>query len=81
LRNPHELFLAAGTLFFRQGEVPNGVYVVRDGNASLIMKTESGAVLLRLEVLAGSLLGFQASSRTSATRFLPSLFPAPISDS
>lgn len=51
MRNPHELFLAAGTLFFRQGEVPNGVYVVRDGNASLIMKTESGAVLLRLEFL------------------------------
>jgi len=46
-----------GYTLFRQGEEPTGVYVVYGGSASLAMKSESGAVLLSLEVPAGSLLG------------------------
>jgi CRP-like cAMP-binding protein len=46
-----------GYTLFRQGESPNGVYVVCKGSASLVMKSESGSVLMSLEVPAGSLLG------------------------
>lgn len=42
---------------FRQGETPNGVYVVCNGSASLVMKSKSGSVLMSLEGPAGSLLG------------------------
>jgi len=46
-----------GYTLFRQGETPKGVYVVCNGGASLVMKSESGAVLMSLDVPDGSLLG------------------------
>src|SRR5579862_2322072 len=67
-----------GYTLFRQGEVPTGVYVVCDGNASLVMNSESGAVLLSLEVPAGSLLGLPGIVANECYTF--SAFALPGSD-
>jgi CRP-like cAMP-binding protein len=69
---------SSGYTLFRQGEVPSGVYVVCEGNASLVMKSESGAVLLSLEVPAGSLLGLPGIVANECYTF--SAFALPGSD-
>jgi CRP-like cAMP-binding protein len=47
-------------VLFKQGEAPRGLYIVRSGGASLVMKSGSGKVVLRLNAVAGSLLGLPA---------------------
>jgi len=46
-----------GYTLFRQGDPPTGVYILRSGEAWLIVKSNSGRALLSLQVPAGSLLG------------------------
>ena len=48
---------SSGYTLFRQGESPKGLYILCSGEASLVMKSTSGAVLMTLQVPAGSLLG------------------------
>jgi CRP-like cAMP-binding protein len=47
----------SGYTLFSQGDPPTGVYILRQGEASLVMKSKSGKVLISLQVPAGSLLG------------------------
>jgi len=69
---------SSGYTLFRQGETPNGVYVVCDGSASVVMKSESGAVLLSLEVPVGSVLGLPGIVANECYTF--SAFAQPGSD-
>src|SRR5258708_6117414 len=54
------VFCKEGQILFKQGDAPKGLYIVRSGGASLVMKSVSGKVVLRLNVVAGSLLGLPA---------------------
>jgi CRP/FNR family transcriptional regulator len=47
-------------VLFRQGEPPIGVYILRSGEAALIMTSEAGEVVMCLRATAGSLLGLPA---------------------
>ena len=47
-------------VLFRQGEPPIGVYILRGGEAALIMTSEAGEVVMCLRATAGSLLGLPA---------------------
>ena len=49
-----------GQILFKQGEVPIGLYLLKTGKASLIMKTEKGKEVVHLTVSAGSILGLPA---------------------
>lgn len=44
-------------VLFSQGEAPTGLYILRSGEAALIMRSEYGEVVMCLRVAAGSLLG------------------------
>jgi CRP-like cAMP-binding protein len=46
----------SGTLF-SQGEVPRGLYILRSGEAALVMRSASNRVVMCVNVGAGSLLG------------------------
>jgi CRP/FNR family transcriptional regulator len=47
-------------VLFCQGEAPTGVYILRSGEAALIMTSEAGEVVMCLRAAAGSLLGLPA---------------------
>ena len=49
-----------GRILFNQGEVPVGLYLLKTGKASLIMKTDKGEEVVHLTVCAGSILGLPA---------------------
>ena len=64
-----------GYTLFRQGESPNGVYVVCSGSAYLGMKSESGAELLSLAIPAGSLVGLAGIFANECHRFYAVALP------
>jgi len=49
-----------GAMLFRQGEIPTGLYIIRSGKASLLMKAENGVEVAHFTVSAGSILGLPA---------------------
>jgi CRP-like cAMP-binding protein len=49
-----------GRILFNQGDVPVGLYFLKTGMVSLIMKTEKGKKLVHLTVRPGSVLGLPA---------------------
>ncbi len=49
-----------GRILFNQGEAPIGLYLLKTGKASLIMKTEKGKEVVHLTVRSGSILGLPA---------------------
>ena len=49
-----------GHRLFNQGETPIGLYILKIGKASLLMKAENGTELLHLTVGPGSILGVLA---------------------
>ena len=49
-----------GRILFNQGEDPVGLYLLKTGKASLIMKTDKGEEVIHLTVSAGSILGLPA---------------------
>ena len=49
-----------GHILFNQGDSPRGIYILRRGEASLIMQSPSGAIVFSLRAPAGSLLGLPA---------------------
>jgi CRP-like cAMP-binding protein len=51
---------AKGQMLFQQGEAPLGLYVLRSGNATLVMKDESGAEVMHMTIGAGCILGMPA---------------------
>ena len=49
-----------GQVLFKQGDAPLGLYILRNGKASLVMKDESGTEVMHLTIGAGSILGVPA---------------------
>jgi CRP-like cAMP-binding protein len=47
-------------MLFQQGEAPIGLYLLKTGKASLIMKTDKGEEVVHLTVGSGSILGLPA---------------------
>jgi len=47
-------------VLFRQGEMSTGIFIVRSGSASLLMKAENGVEVAHITVTAGSILGLPA---------------------
>jgi len=47
-------------VLFCQGETPGGLYIIRSGEAALVMRSDSGEVVMCLRGAAGSLLGLPA---------------------
>ena len=44
-------------VLFRQGDAPNGLYILHEGEATLTMESAAGEVVLSVHPPAGSLLG------------------------
>jgi len=51
------ILCSEGGILFSQGDVPAGLYILRTGEAALMMKSASGNVVMCLHASAGSLLG------------------------
>jgi CRP-like cAMP-binding protein len=49
-----------GQTLFKQGDAPKGLYILKSGKASLVMKAEDGVEVLHLTVGPGSILGVPA---------------------
>jgi CRP-like cAMP-binding protein len=49
-----------GVFLFKQGESPSGLYIIRSGKVSLLMKAENGIEVAHFTVGAGSILGLPA---------------------
>ena len=49
-----------GRILFKQGDVPIGLYFLKSGKVSLILKTEEGKEVVHLTVRSGSILGLPA---------------------
>jgi CRP-like cAMP-binding protein len=49
-----------GRVLFRQGDKPYGLFILRGGEASMTLESESGDVLIRTQLAPGSLLGLPA---------------------
>jgi CRP/FNR family transcriptional regulator len=49
-----------GRILFTQGEAPKGLYIIRSGEAALVMQSPSGEIIFSLRAPAGSLLGLPA---------------------
>ena len=47
-------------MLFKQGEAPRGLYVLKSGKASLVMKGENGVEVMHLTIGPGSILGVPA---------------------
>ena len=47
-------------VLFSQGEAPVGLYILRSGEATLVMRSEPGEEVMCLRVPAGSLIGLPA---------------------
>lgn len=54
------VFCGEDLVLFRQGEAPNGLYILRSGEATLVMRSESGEEVMCLRVAASSLIGLPA---------------------
>lgn len=48
-------------MLFKQGEAPKGLYILKSGNASLVMKGENGVELMHLTIGAGPSLEYRQS--------------------
>jgi CRP-like cAMP-binding protein len=46
-----------GCVLFRQGEIPQGLYIVKQGETTLTMASPKGDEVMRIAACAGSLLG------------------------
>jgi CRP-like cAMP-binding protein len=64
-----------GYTLFRQGERPNGLHLVCQGSASLVMKSEAGAVLMSLQVPSSAVLGLPAIVANEGYTFSASADP------
>ena len=69
LKRSRRVVFDNGYTLFRQGEIPTGVYIVCSGEASLVMRSESGRVLMNLQVAAGSVLGLPGVIANEAYTF------------
>ena len=49
-----------GRMLFKQGEAPLGLYILKSGKASLVMKEVNGVEVMHLTIGAGSILGVPA---------------------
>jgi CRP-like cAMP-binding protein len=49
-----------GHTLFKQGDIPSGLYILRQGEATLLMKSLAGRPVLCLQADSGSLLGLPA---------------------
>src|SRR3954469_13493146 len=49
-----------GLMLFRQGELPTGLYIIRTGEATLLLKDDNGKEVTQFNVGAGSILGLPA---------------------
>lgn len=49
-----------GRMLFKQGEAPRGLYILKSGKASLVMKGENGVEVMHLTIGPGSILGVPA---------------------
>ena len=49
-----------GAILFRQGEIATGIYIIRTGEAILLLTDESGNDVAQFNVGAGSILGLPA---------------------
>jgi CRP-like cAMP-binding protein len=49
-----------GRILCTQGEAPKGLYIIRSGEAALMMQSPSGEIIFPLRAPAGSLLGLPA---------------------
>jgi CRP-like cAMP-binding protein len=47
-------------MLFRQGELPTGLYIIRTGEATLLLKDDNGKEVTQFNVGAGSILGLPA---------------------
>lgn len=51
------ILCSEGGILFSQGDVPSGLYILRSGEAALMMKSALGNVVMCLHAVGGSLLG------------------------
>lgn len=49
-----------GHILFTQGEAPIGLFILRGGEAALVMQSPSGGIVYSLHATAGSILGLPA---------------------
>jgi len=49
-----------GRVLFRQGENPYGLFILRRGKAIMTLESERGAMLIRTQLVPGSILGLPA---------------------
>jgi CRP-like cAMP-binding protein len=49
-----------GPVLFRQGENPYGLFILRRGKAIMTLESERGAMLIRIQLAPGSILGLPA---------------------
>jgi CRP-like cAMP-binding protein len=49
-----------GLMLFRQGDLPIGLYIIRSGEAMLLLTDENGNEVAQFDVGAGSILGLPA---------------------
>jgi CRP-like cAMP-binding protein len=59
-RQSRPISCEAGSTLFSQGEVPSGIYILRSGEAALIMKSAAGRAVMCATVGPGSVLGLPA---------------------
>jgi CRP/FNR family transcriptional regulator len=48
---------AEGFTLFKQGDAPTGLYILKSGEASLMLETKRGSAVMCVQAEAGSLLG------------------------
>lgn len=56
----HPVTSREDSVLFLQGETPSGVFILRSGEATLEMRSESGAFVMCVRAAAGSVLGLPA---------------------
>jgi CRP-like cAMP-binding protein len=56
-RRANPIACSADQVLFRQGEIPEGLYIVRKGEATLTMTSPAGKAVISVQTAAGSLLG------------------------
>lgn len=66
---------SSGYTLFHQGESPKGLYILCGGEASLVMKSTAGTVLMTLQVPAGSVLGLPGIVANESYTFSASACP------
>ena len=56
-KQSHAISCAKGGTLFNQGDIANGLYILRSGEAALVMKSPAGRAVMCVTVGAGSVLG------------------------